>query len=73
MQFARARKLKEKDVRDFISGLKYAKANSGCNVVTEGQTAEYYYIVVDGRCSSWSPIQHAEAYTIVSKYLEQLE
>lgn len=73
MPFARQRKLKDKDTKEVISGLKYAKANSGKNVVTEGDVAEKYYIVIDGRCSVWSPILHEEALSVITQYLNKLD
>lgn len=56
--FAKQRKIKEKDCREMITGMRLQKVTPGANIVTQGDEADAFYIIVDGNCSVWLPMLH---------------
>ena len=54
-KFAHQIKLKEKDCREIIVGMKLQESQPNKNIVTYGEQGEHFYILFSGSASVWVP------------------
>lgn len=70
MQFAKQRKLKERDCRELLSGMNFTKVSSQKDIITYGAESETYFVFLQGSAAVWQPLPNSEVRQVLAAFLK---